>query len=154
MNLGIRQIQTLAFLFQHKNTLIVPIPLHKNKLHERGYNVPTLIAQTLGQTLSFEVAHILERVVETKAQAKITNVHQREKNTAGAFQLVSNYKKTEHIILIDDVVTSGATLEAAARPLKNAGYRLIWGLSLAQEERQGGSAPESGFRIKHPSSSK
>lgn len=134
VNLGTQQIQSLAYFAKHKNTLVVPVPLHKNKLHERGYNVPTLMAQILAQMLSFEVVHLLERVIETKAQARISDVHQREKNTLGAFQLMTHNNKAENILLIDDVVTSGATLEAAALPLKKNEHWRVWGLSLAQED--------------------
>lgn len=133
-NPGSQQIQTLAFLAQHKNALVVPVPLHQKKFLERGYNVPTLLVQTLAGILSLKAGNILERVAETKAQAKIQDAHQREGNLVGAFQLMVGHEKKRHVILVDDVITSGATIEAAAKPLKEAGYGPVWGFSLAQEE--------------------
>lgn len=133
-NLSHQQIQTLSFLSQRDIQALVPVPLHKTKLKERGYNVPHLFTTLLGELLGHQTLDLLVRTRETSPQAKISDALHREKNIAGAFELVSDSSAKGHLLLVDDVITSGATIEAAAKPLAKAGYGPIWGLSLAQEE--------------------
>lgn len=114
--------------------LFVPIPLHDSKFRKRGYNQSQLLAKGLGQKLDIKVWDCLERIKSTKTQVGLTQ-KDRAENIKGAFGLkktfVTKIKKYNQIFLIDDVVTSGATLKEAAKVLKKAGVENVWGITLA-----------------------
>jgi ComF family protein len=94
--------------------MIVPVPLHKKKQAERGYNQSELIAEGLGAVLKIPVeAELLERVRHTESQTKKTRA-ERIENMSGAFRLKNTEIAEKHILLVDDVLTTGATLEACA----------------------------------------
>lgn len=114
-------------VWQHNATppdIIVPIPLHKRRLRTRGFNQAAEIAAAIGRDLGIKVSHnILTRIKNTRPQVGLTT-RQRLKNVRGAF--VANPKNQyQHIALVDDVVTSGGTVNAAARTLKKAGVQQI-----------------------------
>ena len=93
---------------------IVPIPLHPKKKAARGYNQTALIAQGLGDVLSIPVS--ADAMIRTKHTASQTRMSREERvqNVAGAFSLSGNANLSgRHVLLIDDVLTTGATLEAA-----------------------------------------
>jgi len=100
---------------------IIPVPLHKNKLIKRGYNQVTTFGRSLSKKLSIPFKDdILVRVSYTKTQTKKIRLD-RWKNVQELFY-VPNPSKTEnkHILLIDDVITTGATLEACCNAFKNS----------------------------------
>ena len=112
--------------FSQKNILIVPVPLHKSRARERGFNQIEIVARALPRefldgTLSRLGEHLLERTRETKQQTRLSR-SERLSNVAGAFALAEGADvKKSHIFLIDDVTTTGATLANAATPLRKAG---------------------------------
>ena len=98
--------------------MIIPVPIHPQKLWTRGYNQAERIAYGISQELSVPVhQRSLAKVHMTKSQ---TGFHRMERmnNVEDAFKLMDhkNYSK-KHILLVDDVLTTGATLEACAKPL-------------------------------------
>ena len=95
--------------------LIVPVPLHKTKLQKRGYNQSVLIAQGLQKTLDIPFSeHAIIRNRQTDSQTKKTR-EERLKNMEAAFNIPDPASlKGKHILLIDDVLTTGATIEACA----------------------------------------
>jgi len=102
--------------------LIIPIPLHRARLRERGYNqaleIARPVARTLGTPLDF---HSLVRVRATAPQTGMT-VKARRKNLRGAFALRNDaVMRNLHVALVDDVMTTGSTVEAATRTLLAAG---------------------------------
>jgi ComF family protein len=105
----------------HDVDFIVPIPLHKNKLRTRGYNQSEWFAKGLSAGLLKPIENnILERVVETSTQTK-KRKYQRWENVEGIFKLTMQEKIAQkHILLVDDVITTGATIEAAWLALKDA----------------------------------
>lgn len=127
-------------LWQHllipKYDLISFIPLHRNKLRLRGYNQSQEIAVELGRILQIPVINLLEKKENTKAQAQIKDQQQRLQRMQGLFQVREKYKslvENKRIILIDDVLTTGATLNAASQVLKEARAKIIIGLVAASK---------------------
>jgi ComF family protein len=114
--------------------LIVPVPLHPKRLRERGYNQSGLIAGDLSKLTGLPlVADCLVRHRHTNPQARTSNVNERQSNVSGAFQCLNGKAEGNAILLIDDVSTSGTTLDACAKELKVSGAVSVWGLVVARE---------------------
>jgi len=114
--------------------VLVPVPLHQKRLRERGYNQSQLLAQELAKLTSLPViADCLIRQKHTPTQTKTATVGERLSNVAGAFLCRDDRLKEKQVLLIDDVSTSGATLDASATALKAAGAASVWGLTLARD---------------------
>ena len=114
--------------------VLVPVPLHRRRLRERGYNQSGLLAEKLGKLTALPVlAGHLYRLKDSLPQARTTNVEERRKNVAKAFGCQKEEVQGKAVILIDDVCTSGATVESCAAALKSAGAVSVWGFTLARE---------------------
>lgn len=114
--------------------VLVPVPLHPSRLRERGYNQSALLAREMGRRLSIPVLEKgLTRVRHTQPQAKAADALQRRHNVRGAFGCREKTFVGKRVLLIDDVCTTGATLEACAVALQAAGAVSVWGLTLARE---------------------
>lgn len=114
--------------------IIVPVPLHQKRLRERGYNQSFLLARELGKRRGLPVIpDCLIRLRHVLPQARTANVAERRQNVAGAFACRDERLRGKAVLLIDDVATSGATLDACAAALKEAGAVSVWGLVLARE---------------------
>ena len=105
---------------------MVPLPLHKSRERERGYNQITLVVKALPRefkdgTLSYYAPQALQRTYATPTQTKLSR-NERIKNVERAFAVPesSNVKNT-HIFLIDEITTTGATLLHASKPLRKTG---------------------------------
>ena len=111
----------------------MPVPLHRWRLLKRRYNQSALLAQAIGKQLNKTVAvDGLIRKRSTPSQGHM-NRKQRQKNVKGAFLLKAGMKvKGQNIVLIDDVMTSGATVDACARRLKVEGAAMVNVLTLAR----------------------
>lgn len=113
---------------------LIPVPLHPKRLRERGYNQSRLLAWELGKLTNIPVIEdCLIRVKEAKPQVKAANLEERHRNVTDAFTCHNGKVSGKEIILVDDVCTSGATLESCAEALKSKGAVSIWGLTLARE---------------------
>jgi ComF family protein len=113
---------------------ILPVPLHRDRLRQRGYNQSALLAVKLGKLAGLPVIEdCLIRIKDSKPQARTKTGEERRKNVTGAFICKSNALRGSRIILVDDVCTTGATLEACAETLKKAGVTSVWGLTVARE---------------------
>lgn len=99
---------------------VVPIPLYRQKLLQRGYNQAFLLAKVLGRELGLPVKELLERVKNTKSQTGLDK-SQRAVNLRQAFRCSQQFPAGAHILLVDDVFTSGSTAHEASRTLKEAG---------------------------------
>jgi len=97
---------------------IVPIPLHPEKLRKRGYNQAEKWAQGLAESMNLPVeTRLLKKTTKTSTQTK-KNREKRSQELANSFEVVSYCnKKNPHFLLVDDVITTGATLEAAGKKL-------------------------------------
>ena len=114
--------------------VLVPVPLHKKRLRERGYNQSSLLARELGKLIDLPVVDdYLIRQRHASPQARTPTVDERKSNVADAFVCRDNRLRDKQILLVDDVSTSGATLDACAGALKAAGTTSVWGLALAKE---------------------
>jgi ComF family protein len=114
--------------------VLVPVPLHNKRLRERGYNQSTLLAKELGRLTGLPVnENCLTRSHYHLPQAKTSNVQERRQNVRDAFLCCNDSLKDNDILLVDDVATSGATLNACASVLKAKGVRSVRGLTLARE---------------------
>jgi ComF family protein len=113
---------------------LVPVPVHAKRLRERGYNQSTLLARGLsGRNGLPVVADCLIRQRYTPPQARSSGINERHNNVSDAFACRDGRLKDKKVILLDDVSTSGATLNACAGVLKAAGAATVWGLVIALE---------------------
>lgn len=114
-----------------KCTYIVPIPLHPRRRRQRGYNQCDLIAEVLGKCSDRLVRYdIIQRKRYTAQQARLSR-QERLQNITDAFWVTEEVKGAI-IVLVDDVATTGATLDNAAKALKKAGARQVFALVVAK----------------------
>jgi len=132
----LEELADLKLLENFNDPILIPIPLTKKRLRERGFNQALLLAQQLikkDNEKNFKLEKdVLIKIKNTKPQASIESRNERLKNIIGCF-LVKNPKKVKgkNIILIDDVFTTGATLSEAKKVLKKAGAKKIIAFVLA-----------------------
>lgn len=105
---------------------VVPIPLHKKKLNSRGFNQSELLGSPLAKELNIPLfSHSLIRNTNSKTQTRKSRID-RWQNVHQIFEVNHSYAlKGKHILLVDDILTTGATLEAAAKQLLQSGVRKI-----------------------------
>lgn len=109
----------------------VPVPLYPSRLRMRGFNQAELITHEISYALNSETLRLLTKVKNTKPQARLIG-EERRRNLLGSIKVDKNNKNLpETVILIDDVLTTGATFEEAAKVLKEAGVKKVIGLAFA-----------------------
>jgi ComF family protein len=114
--------------------VLVPVPIHRKRWRERGYNQSALLAHELGRLSGLTVVeNCLIRHSYTPPQARSASVIERQKNVTNVFTCLDKRLEGKRVLLIDDVSTSGATLNACARAMKAAGAATVLGLTLALE---------------------
>jgi len=106
--------------------LVIPVPLHRSRQRQRGFNQAELIAARLGLPMA---TRLLRRKKDTPSQTGLTR-NERKRNLAGAFEVRGRVSGT--IIVVDDVYTTGSTLNEIARTLKRAGARRVEVLTVAR----------------------
>ena len=118
--------------------LLLPVPLARQRLRQRGFNQAQMLAHWLGQRLQLPVAeHLLQRTQDTPAQQQLSAI-QRKRNLRQAFRLSDPAAVAgRHLALVDDVLTTGATAEALARLLKKAGAARVDIYCLARTPKPG-----------------
>ncbi len=112
---------------------LVPVPLHRTRLRRRGYNQALELAKPLARHFAVPLLHdALRRTRATHAQTELTAV-QRRRNVRGAFEARFSGTVPEHVAVLDDVFTTGATLAECVRVLKKAGAARVdvWALARA-----------------------
>lgn len=120
--------------------LVVPVPLGPKRKKERGYNQAQLIARPLAQMADLPChPSALHRIRETRSQVGLT-VQERRQNVAGAFQAQSEKASGKTVLVVDDVTTTGSTINACAAALKKVGAKDVYGLTLARALRKTGSS--------------
>jgi ComF family protein len=121
---------TPEILLDFSNTLIIPVPLHQKRLNWRGFNQSELLTQVICKNFNLNTSNNLKRTKYTKPQAKL-NKTQRENSLRNSFVWDGNNLNKKNIILIDDVATTGSTLNECAKTLKQNGANEVWGLVIA-----------------------
>ncbi len=112
--------------------LVTAVPLSGKRKRERGYNQAALLARwiSLSEGLPFQ-PNMIRRSRDTTSQVGL-HAHQRRQNVADAFAAVSNHTTGKSVLVIDDVTTTGATMQACSLALMTAGASQIYGLTLAR----------------------
>jgi ComF family protein len=112
--------------------VVVPVPLHAARLRERGYNQAALLAREMARRVGLDVNEkVLIRQRATVSQVEL-DVSQRKENVHAAFCCSSDELAGKRVLLIDDVCTTGATLEACAIALYDGGVRSVQAFTLAR----------------------
>lgn len=115
-------------------TRVIPVPLHAERQRERGFNQAAVIARAIGKRLALPVDETsLVRPVHTAAHRSLMDAHARRTSVEKAFAVVApRLVHRERILLVDDVLTTGATASAAARALLDAGAEVVHVLTIAR----------------------
>jgi ComF family protein len=123
--------------FPAESVAVVPVPLHRTKLRQRGFNQAELIARAAMKTKQpaqrlHLCAGVLERKRETASQIGLTS-HQRRENLRGAFGVTQpELVKGHEVLVVDDVYTTGTTVSECARVLRRAGATKVWVATVAR----------------------
>jgi ComF family protein len=119
--------------------VILPVPLHRGRLWSRRYNQSAELARALGRLARRPINFTaLIRTRPTPSQGAMPSAQARRRNMTGAFKVSERHKSAmagRHILLVDDVLTTGATADACARALKRAGAAKVYVLALARVVR-------------------
>ena len=119
------------FIRQTKAEALIPVPLSKKRLKTRGYNQAELLAKEIGRALQMPVyPQFVSRIKETVPQKEL-NAFERQNNLKKAFKIVENDVKLSTIIVVDDIYTTGSTIDALAEVLLEHGVRKIYFISLS-----------------------
>ena len=123
-----------AFDFIKSYDIIIPVPIHKKRMKERGYNQSELISRELASTLDLEIyTNVLVKVKNNKPQSILTQ-KEREENTKNAYKLANSEKiYNKKVLIFDDVYTTGATISACIKELEKAYPNKIGILALAKD---------------------
>ena len=120
----------------HPIQCLMPIPLHPHRYKTRGYNQSELLARHISQRLHIPLdTHSLQRSRYTRPQVSL-NATDRHANVADAFVVTTHDLVGQHILIIDDVFTTGATLSAATDALLSAGAATVSGYCLARAKQR------------------
>ena len=132
-------------MVKNKQIILIPVPLHKKRLNYRGFNQAEVITRAIASRFSddqMQVIELLERIRHTDQQAKLDK-YERRKNLGGAFVIssgsremnnfyVHKYNTSTIYFIVDDVCTTGSTLEECAGVLKENGFKKVYGLVVAR----------------------
>lgn len=105
--------------------LLMPVPLHRRRFRTRGYNQSEWIADGIGSVIQAPTDHALRRPKSTKSQTRLSRA-EREQNLISAFEIDARpNREAECVGLVDDVITTGATIAEAAHTVEDAGFHVI-----------------------------
>lgn len=110
---------------------LIPVPMYPKKQRRRGYNQAALLAKEVGRLTGIPVYDRLLRRVKNTVPLKRLNPEERQNNLKKAFLMVRNDVKLKKVIIIDDIYTTGSTIDEAAAALKAGGVEKIWFITLS-----------------------
>ena len=128
--------------------VLVPVPVHRHKLKNRGYNQAQILAEVVGRHLAIPVCtDMLLRLEDTRPQKELDNL-QRANNMKNAFGAGNSHRNYRRIMIIDDIYTTGATMDTCARILMEMGAEAVYGACLlytspSPRDRQKSRMPSS-----------
>lgn len=129
---SISKLKTSKFDIGNWEFVITFVPLHWRRQAQRGYNQAEILARAVGEKMNIDVINLLTKNRSTKRQAELTGSNRR-KNLGGVFIAQPGIRiKNKRIIIVDDVTTTGSTLNECAHVLKKAGAKEVWGLVVAR----------------------
>lgn len=112
--------------------VLMPVPLGKNRLKERGYNQVALVARPLAYEVGLDYSPgALWKARDTRSQVGLT-ISQRQENVQGAYQADAQAVKYRSIVLMDDVATTGSTILACAEALLSSGAKEVYAITIAR----------------------
>jgi competence protein ComFC len=122
---------TMLIELNWKIDLITPVPTGVSRMAQRGYNQAALLALPLAMSCGIKYSpRAMSKVKDTRSQVGLNPIERLE-NVIDAFQAQSNLVEGKCILVIDDITTSGATMESCAKALLRAGAKKVYGLTLA-----------------------
>ncbi len=113
---------------------LVPVALHRRRENWRGFNQAEVLAELISERVGIRVEDVLERVRYTQPLVELENYKKRKEEIKGVFKVKDECRgkiRDKRVLLVDDVFTSGSTMREAAKTLKRAGAREVWGWVLA-----------------------
>ena len=113
--------------------LLMAVPIHRRRERQRGYNQSQMLAQELSKLIGIPIQLGLRRHKGSPPQARSQSMEERRANVQDAFTFQGDQLDGKRVLLLDDVCTTGATLDACAAVLKDAGAGAVWGLTVARE---------------------
>jgi len=126
------QMTDFFYSLQWHVQAILPVPLGKNRLKERGYNQVALVARPLAYEVGMEyIPQALKKTRETRSQVGLT-LTQRHENVHNAYWADSQLVKGKSVLLMDDVATTGSTISACTESLLSAGAQEVYVLTIAR----------------------
>ena len=117
-----------------KYDIIIPVPIHKKRKLQRGYNQTQLIAKEISKNIDIKLCNnVLVKIKNTIAQSKL-NKNKRKQNIKGAFKILNSEKiQDKNILLFDDIYTTGSTVNECSKILTRAGAKRIGVLTIAKD---------------------
>jgi ComF family protein len=148
--LGAWFAQRLAELVRREAELlavdvVVPVPLHRQRERERGYNQARLISKPLARKLDLPHRAVLLTRTRPRPNKQVLSLEERWESVRGAFATrPGSQVDNQRVLLVDDVMTTGATLDACARALLDSGAKCVIGITVARAARNPLPAQENG----------
>ncbi len=125
--------------------VVVPVPLHRDRERQRGYNQAGLISKPLARKLGLPHKSVLLMRMRPRPDKQVLSLQERWESVRGAFATrPGSQVDNKRVLLVDDVMTTGATLDACARALLESGAKSVLGLTVARAARNPLPAPDSG----------
>ena len=125
--------------------VVVPVPLHRDRERQRGYNQASLISKPLARKLGLPHRAVLLMRTRPRPDKQVLSLEERWESVRGAFATRAGRQvDNKRVLLVDDVMTTGATLDACARALLESGAKSVLGLTIARAARNPLPAPDSG----------
>lgn len=126
-------IAAIQLLYPGVTKACLVVPLHPKRQQERGFNQSVILGELFSKKLSFPLySSTVVRTVHTPAQAFLQHSIDRQRNVRNVFALQGDLPKVHLGFIVDDVYTTGATVQECAKILKKQGMQYVWGLTLAR----------------------